>query len=577
MPTTCCSTSTEPAKCPITQLTPPDDIDDYFNQPTSSCVTFKLGKSGKCFADQRIKVCLTFIFSTSWKPCSTKKELNTDKCGQFKVHIPANVTDIRVKVTIFEQTCYSLVYTGAPCGATPLSYLEGEELNRFAMMRYANILANDTSGFDHTLSPPDQMGPVKAARALGMALVAGFDAYNSIVQVYNDYLNLTPVSSGASVEAAIIQAVITVLLPLFPQQSAALQSKLATALSLIPNGTSKTNGIAAGNAAANKMLLQRSTDGAPPPATPEQMLGTGPGQYPEGTALGQWSRDPISNIPFALGSNWGSPIIGGQPGGGGVVPFVIASSSAFRVPPFPAFDSPEYALAFNEVKSLGGSGSYPLTVRSEDDTIAGMYWAYDGTPSLCAPPRLYNQIATLIATQEKTSPVGYGRLVAQLNLTLADCGIAAWESKYFYKIWRPVTAIPFSPNGNTAAVPDPTWIPYGAPRSNTSLVNFTPPFPSFPSGHSVFGGGLFQLLRTRYGDDVHFTFVSDEYNGITKNSDGTTRPLLPRSFTSFSQAEEENGQSRIFLGIHFNRDKVDGIGMGNAIADHIIERTYVKL
>src|SRR4029078_460243 len=102
--------------------------------------------------------------------------------------------------------------------------------------------------------------------------------------------------------------------------------------------------------------------------------------------------------------------------------------------------------------------------------------------------------------------------------------------------------------------------------SNTSNPNFTPPFPAYPSGHATFGGAIFQVMRREFGtDNVQFTFVSDEFNGITNGNNGQPRPLLPRTFNNFSQAEEENGQSRIYLGIHWSYDKIEGIAMGNLV------------
>ena len=81
--------------------------------------------------------------------------------------------------------------------------------------------------------------------------------------------------------------------------------------------------------------------------------------------------------------------------------------------------------------------------------------------------------------------------------------------------------------------------------------NFTPPFPAYPSGHAGFGGALFQILRRFYGTDgIAFTFVSDEFNGETRDNDGNVRPLIPR-LQLLLLAEEENGQSRIYLGIHW--------------------------
>ena len=102
------------------------------------------------------------------------------------------------------------------------------------------------------------------------------------------------------------------------------------------------------------------------------------------------------------------------------------------------------------------------------------------------------------------------------------------------------------------AAKDVNYSPLGAPASNLIGPNFTPPFPAFPSGHAGFGGALFQILRDFYGTDrIAFTFVSDEFNGETLDNEGHVRPLVPRSFSALSQAEEENGQSRIYLGIHW--------------------------
>ena len=77
---------------------------------------------------------------------------------------------------------------------------------------------------------------------------------------------------------------------------------------------------------------------------------------------------------------------------------------------------------------------------------------------------------------------------------MADAGIAIWESKYYYEFWRPVTGIREADpgtgptglgDGNPATVGDPTFSPLGAPASNLTGPNFTPPFPAYPSGHAA--------------------------------------------------------------------------------------------
>src|SRR6202040_3378450 len=160
--------------------------------------------------------------------------------------------------------------------------------------------------------------------------------------------------------------------------------------------------------------------------------------------------------------------------------------------------------------------------------------------------------------------------------------------KYFYEFWRPVTGIreasPGSgPTGagdsNAATIAAPAFPPLGAPASNLNGPNFTPPFPAYPSGHAGFGGALFQTLRHFYGtDQIAFTFVSDEFNGTTRdNLTGTVRPLLPRSFATLSQAEEENGQSRIYLGIHWAFDKTQAIAQGRNVANYVFDHAFLPV
>jgi hypothetical protein len=250
-------------------------------------------------------------------------------------------------------------------------------------------------------------------------------------------------------------------------------------------------------------------------------------------------------------------------------------------------DSPEYPAAFNEVKAFGGDGFVTPTVRTAEQTQIGTYWAYDGTPSLCAPPRLYNQIALRIARQMGSNVVEVARLLALVNVAMSDAGVAVWDSKYYYKFWRPVGGIRESDvgtgvsgigDGNPDTVGDPIFSPLGAPASNINGPNFTPPFPAYPSGHAGFGGALFQTLRRFYGtDNIAFTFVSDEFNGVTQDSNGIVRPLVRRSFSSLSQAEEENGQSRIYLGIHWAFDKTEGIAQGRRVANYVFENAFRPL
>ncbi len=444
---------------------------------------------------------------------------------------------------------------------------------------YWNRVAIDASGLDHTPPAPgenrvfhEQLGPGRASRATAIVHIAIFDAINAISGGYKSYTGIAPLRAHASIEAAIAQAAHDTLVALYPAQAATMDELLADDLKQISvaDKHAKPHGIALGRRAAAAILRLRSDDGS---QHPEPMVNV---DFVCSNDPGKWRQDPISLIPLALGAHWGE-----------VRPFVLQSSDQFRVSPPPDMTSAEYTAAYDEVERLGGDGIVTPTERTADQTQTGIYWAYDGTPSLCAPPRLYNQIAVQLGMARGLNAVEMARLLALANTAMADAGIAIWESKYYYQLWRPITGIRESDpgtgptglgDGNSDTVCDTTFTPLGAPASNLEGPNFTPPFPAYPSGHAGFGGALFEALRTFFKtDDIPFTFVSDEFNGVTKGNDGNVRPLVPRSFTSLSQAEEENGQSRIYLGIHWRFDKTEGIAQGEKIADYVFTHAFQPL
>jgi hypothetical protein len=442
------------------------------------------------------------------------------------------------------------------------------------VLRRWNEIAIDASGLDHTPIVPgeartfgEQFGPGRSSRAMAIVHVAIFDAVNAIAGQYESYGGLPPAWPGTSMRAAIAEAAHDTLVAMYPSQAATFDAELESDLQHIGPGRPKAEGIALGRRAAAAILALREQDES---QYPEPVMGV---DFVPSDQPGAWRQDPVSQFPFAIGVSWGH-----------VRPFVLTSGDQFRVPPPPALDSEEYAQAFDEVKRIGGDDVVTPSARTDDQTIAGTYWAYDGTPSLCAPPRLYNQLTMQIATQMRTKPVDLARLLALVNVVLADTGIAVWDAKYHYQFWRPITGIREADpgtgptgagDGNPATAGDAGFMPLGAPASNLADPNFTPPFPAYPSGHAGFGGALFETLRNVYGtDDIPFTFVSDEFNGVTQAASGAVRPLVPRSFASLSEAEEENGQSRIYLGIHWAFDKTEGIALGHRVADHVFMNAF---
>jgi hypothetical protein len=419
-----------------------------------------------------------------------------------------------------------------------------------------NAIALSALRQDSLLAQPRQNNPGNASRALAIVQAAVFDAVNSISRQYQPYLLEVNAPPQASVAAATAQAAHDTLVALFPEYQPTLDARLADDLAHGGSVLSRVEGVVVGHVVAAGILAVRSHDGS------GVMM-----QWPAGTQPGQWQPDALHPSQSAWGPQWGR-----------VTPFTLTSGTQFQVPPPPALTSQDYAAAYNEVKSLGGDGITTPTLRTAAETQIGIFWGYDGAPGLGTPPRLYNQIAETLAVKMHNTVVENARFFALINLAMADAGIEAWNAKYEYDFWRPVTAIRAgNTDGNPLTAGDPNWIPLGAPADNgtpitdpTHPANFTPPFPAYVSGHASFGGALFRVMADFFGtDQVHFTIGSDEFNGVTRDQLGHVRPVVTRSFDSFSQAAEENGQSRIYLGIHWSFDKVEGIQLGDSVADYV--------
>jgi len=543
--------------------------------------------SSKC---KPILVCAKYkaIVSNSIIPIKKCYHLELSN-GMFEFCIPRYTTSLEFTFKVFYQndacntTCSKVrLYYPEPCE----SMFRVSNLSTRLVSMQCSVDANAASALDHTPVQPGevrtakhQAGPLRTSRAMAIVHIAMFEALNAIVGNYTSYIGLSK-SPNASADAAICQAARNTLVWLYPSQQPIFDSQLAASLSQIPNGPSKILGVQKGAEAAQLIIAMRTMDGSQIPE-PAMVQGSNPApsidvpnnRYLAGTAPGFWRNDPITPNPVALGARWSE-----------VTPFSIPSASAFRCGPPPALSSVEYAMAFNEVKSVGGDGVITPTIRSQEMTDIGTFWAYDGSPVIGVPIRLYNQIAMQICNDQGLSNLEFCRALALINIAMADAGIAGWEAKYFYNLWRPVTAIRESDIGtgpsnlgdsNAGTVGDATWTPYGAPLSNKIGVQGNPNFPAYVSGHAIFSCVMFVMLEHVLGrDDISFTFVSDELNGITTDNQGNVRPLKPRTFTSLSQADEENGQSRMYLGIHFNMDKVNGISMGKQVADHVFANVY---
>lgn len=383
------------------------------------------------------------------------------------------------------------------------------------------------------------------ARMYAMVQAAVHDAINAIDRRSRSYAFVTQVSAAAAVDAAVAAAardVLVSVLSTLPESPECRANGLAlviasyqAALALIPDGAAKLDGVAVGQSAAAAIIALRADDGS------DQTLADF--DYPQGTEPGEWRFTPDFPFPFAFAPDWGK-----------VTPFVLHRSSQFRPPPAYQLTSARYAADYNEVKRLGGNDLVTPSERSPDQTQIGLFW-------LESSPLAWNRLARAVAIARGLDPWENARLFALLNLALADGYIGSWEAKYHYNFWRPITAIRLGEtDGNARTQGDPDWTP----------LQFTYPIPDHPSGHAVEGGAAAEVLKLVFGTDtIAFTACSTT---LPVGSTCDDPAAVFRSYTSFSQAADENAASRIYVGIHFRKAVEDGVKHGRAIGAYAVHR-----
>ncbi len=363
-----------------------------------------------------------------------------------------------------------------------------------------------------------------ATRIHAIEAAAVYNAVNSVLHFGTPYGGYAANATlPASAEAAAAQAARDVLVSNYPTQQAVLDGLLTNSLSAIPDGPEKANGIAAGSASASHIIALRANDGSSPNTTY-------PG--PASPSVGAYQLTP--NIPGGvlpytfnpgINSHWGS-----------VTPFVLTSGSQFRPVPPPAVGSAKYNTALTQVKTFGTLANPRHTV---EQTRIAQFYKQDAEI-------LVNEVARQLVSSSDATLEEAALIFAATDFALADSRIAEWDAKYFYKFWRPITAV--NANASGAVINDyAAWKP----------VIVTPNHPSYPSGHSGTVVGL-EVLKAFFGDNQALTIHTP------------TQGESPRKITSLTQVEVDNGLSRIYGGIHFSFDNEAGQKLGADISNYVL-------
>jgi hypothetical protein len=373
--------------------------------------------------------------------------------------------------------------------------------------------------------------PCLVARNFAIIQGAAFEAYNAIVPGYRGaFAELPAVEGELDPVLASLAAAWHASRTLFPSYRATYDALWDRQVAGWGQDENREASVRFGLLVADACLRERAGDGASSTIT-----------YLPRDEPGKWRRTPPRLRPPEL-PHW--PL---------VRPFLLEQASQFRPPPPPALDSTEYAEAVEEVRALGVAREGAMA--SDATRTVAHFWScfsYTATPS-----GHWNEIAAILIRQEALDYATAARWLAILNLVLADVGIAAWDSKYYYELWRPIHAIHRADeDGNPATVPDPTW--------DSELE--APPHPEYVSGHSAFSGAGARLLALLLGRTaVPFTVASPSVPGVELH------------YEDLDHCAEEIAMSRVYGGIHFRFSNQAGLEMGREIATWAFSRAYPPL
>ncbi|MFT3955013.1 MAG: vanadium-dependent haloperoxidase [Piscinibacter sp.] len=213
-------------------------------------------------------------------------------------------------------------------------------------------------------------------------------------------------------------------------------------------------------------------------------------------------------------------------------PFVAAAQQRCAPPGPPRYDETPGSAFHREADEVRRAGVQP----TEEQRRIALYWADDPgkTPT---PAGHWAWILTDLLRDRKARLPDAAEQYARLTMAMSDAFVATWKVKYQVNLLRPVTYIQLAFDAN--------WVP--------PLME-TPPFPEYPSGHSVQSGSAAAVLEAFYGRDTAF-----------EDRAHNDRGWGPQRFRSFAAASEQAAASRLYAGIHFRSAIEHGTTMGRCI------------
>lgn len=240
---------------------------------------------------------------------------------------------------------------------------------------------------------------------------------------------------------------------------------------------------------------------------------------------GLWSPTPPGFAPPLL-PYWGANR-----------PMALRSVADCPAPSPPAYSEEAGSAFFQEAQEVWRIAN----AATQPQRQAALYWADDPgkTPT---PAGHWAFIAGDVLKARKATLADAAEAYARLTIAMSDAFVAGWATKYQLNLIRPVTYVQL--------VIDSNWVPQ---------LMHTPPFPEYPSGHSVQSAAAAGVLGALFGTDTGFT-----------DNTHNDRGWGPRTFRSFKAAADEAALSRLYAGIHFRSGVEGGKVQGACVAQKVM-------
>jgi PAP2 superfamily len=356
-----------------------------------------------------------------------------------------------------------------------------------------------------------------------IAQLAMFDAVNAVLDgPYRPFASKPVSASGASPEAAAIRAAYIVALNEFPTKTLEIDSAYQMSITRVPASPEGiASGIMVGEAAATAVLDARVGDHRNDPELAGYTPGSGPGTWiPTSPAFAN------PQTPFLRF----------------VTPFGYDDPARFRPKAPPALDSRTYTADYSESKDLGRATD---TNRTAEQSATALFWSPSASALWSA------NIRSLASSMDLLTAA---RFEALGIAAVANALIACWDAKYTYMFWRPVTAIQAGDtDGNSETDPDQAWTPF--------IV--TPSHPEYPAAHTTVGASVLGFYTVWFGTD-HFPLAFMGNRGAI------------RTYTSVKEIHAEEGNARVWGGMHWRNSTEVGTAVGSKIgkytATHLLKR-----